>query len=242
MKSFTFNSISSDFFGLKVQSKNRPVLPDANDIYMQNCGYQGNFLFHAGLQDRLIDITCVLKSNSIQDMYSLCHQIAAWLFTTDKQILSFDDEPGRYYVGKVLGAIDFDSFVRFGSFTVRFRCDPLQIGTEQAADFVNDVLTVNNPGTFKTFPLFNLVFTAQADEITVAKGDEYVRLVTGFQGGDTYYINCATGAIYINTVRALDKLDWQNSVFFALEPGLNELSIIHTGKCTARLTYSPRYL
>lgn len=226
-----------------MRSKNRQLLPQPNDIYVQVPGRQGSVLFPRELQDRYIDLDCAFIEKNFPDIRIRAREIAAWLYTEDREILSFNDEPDRYYRGKIASQVDFEHMATMGQFSLTFRCEPLAYGAEVTADFVNDTVTVNDTGTFESPPVFTATFTAAAVEWKVTgPGDNYIRVVHDFQIGDTLEVNAATGAIYINGIRALDKLDWQNSRFFSLRVGESTLTISPAGVCTTRISWTPKYL
>lgn len=239
---FTFNGQHSSTFGVAIKSKNRQLLPAVNDRYIEIPGRHGGFHFPGELQDRIIELECAFTGTSRQDLREKARQIAAWLYTAERAILSFDDEPGRYYMAKLDGAIDPEQLFVLATFTLTFRCEPLAYGAEVQADFVSDQATITNPGTFEALPIFNATFTAIASEWKVTLGTKYVRVVHSFQIGDTLEVNCATGAVLINGARAMDKLDWQNSEFFTLPPGTNTLEITPATVCTATVRFNPRWL
>jgi predicted phage tail component-like protein len=226
-----------------MRSKNRQLLPEPNDRYVQVPGRQGSILFPRELADRKIEIDCAFVEKSLPDLRTRAREIAAWLHTTDRAILSFDDEPDKYYRGKLLTAVDFEHLAALGEFSLVFTCEPLAYGAEQTADFINDAVTANNQSTFESQPVFKVTFTGTAAEWGVnGPGDAYIRVVHDFQIDDTLEVNTTTGAILINGTRATDKLDWQNSRFFNLRVGENTLTITPAGVCTARVSWVPRYL
>lgn len=225
-----------------MRSRNRQLLPEPNDKYMQVPGRQGSILFPGGLADRRIEIDCAFRGNKLPDLRIRAREIAAWLYTENREILSFDDESEKYYRGKLAQAIDFEHLAVMGQFSLIFVCEPLAYGAEVLASFINDTATVNNQGTFESYPVFTVTFTAAAAEWKVILGAKYVRVVHDFQIGDTLEVNCATGAVLINGARAMDKLDWQNSEFFTLPPGENTLTITPTSVCTATVKFNPRWL
>lgn len=242
MNGFTFNGVNSDTFGIIVLDKKRPILPSANDSYLQIPGRHGSYLFPREMSDRIIEIDCALPKKSLEELRSTIRDIAAWLYTTERKPLSFMDETDKYYMAKLDGAIDMDQILAIGQFTLRFRCEPLAYGGEITANFIDDAVTVNNPGSFEALPSFEATFTASATEWRVSLGAKYVRVVHNFQAGDVLEISNAAGVIYINGARAMDKLDWQYSEFFALLPGVNTLNISPTGICTAQISFMPRWL
>ena len=226
-----------------MRSRNRQLLPEPNDKYMQVPGRQGSILFPGGLADRRIEIDCAFRGNKLPDLRIRAREIAAWLYTENREILSFDDESEKYYRGKLAQAIDFEHLAVMGQFSLIFVCEPLAYGAEVLASFINDTATVNNQGTFESYPVFTVTFTAAASEWKVTgPGDNYIRVVNNFKAGDTLEVNTATGAILINSIRALDKLDWQNSRFFCLRVGESVLNVTPAGVCSTRVSWVPRYL
>lgn len=226
-----------------MRSKNRQLLPEPNDKYMQVPGRQGSVLFPQELQDRYIDLDCAFIEKNFPDIRIRAREIAAWLYTENREILSFDDESDRYYRGKIASQVDFEHMATMGQFSLTFRCEPLAYGAEQTVNFINDTATVNNQGTFESYPVFTVTFTSTAAEWKVTgPGDSYIRVVNTFQTGDVLEVNSATGAILINGNRAMDKLDWQNSRFFSLQVGEAALSVLPAGVSTTRVSWIPKYL
>ena len=225
-----------------MRSKNRQLLPEPNDRYVQVPGRQGSVLFPRELADRRIDIDCAFVEPSLADIRTKARDIAAWLNVTDRANLSFDDEPGKSYKGKLASAVDLDHAGRLGQFSLTFICEPLAYGEQATASFVSDSVTVTNAGTFSAPAIIEATFTGAATEFKVTLGTEYVRVVHDFEVNDTLKIDTGTGAVLINGNRAMDKLDWQNSIFFELATGNNTLSITPTGKCTATIKHTPRWL
>ena len=225
-----------------MRSKNRQLLPEPNDRFIQVPGRQGSILFPRELADRRIELDCAFVEPSLADIRTKARDIAAWLHTTDRASLSFDDEPGKSYKGKLASAVDLDHIGRLGQFSLSFVCEPLAYGEQVTANFVSDSATVNNAGTCPTPAIIEATFTGAATEFKVTLGTKYVRVVHAFKLNDVLKIDTGTGAVLINGSRAMDKLDWQNSIFFELAVGYNTLSITPTGRCTAKVKYTPRWL
>lgn len=225
-----------------MRSKNRQLLPYPNDYYVQVPGRQGSILFPRELADRRIELDCAFVEPSLADIRTKARDIAAWLYTDDRANLSFDDETGKTYKGKLASAVDFDHIGKMGQFSLSFVCEPLAYGEQVTANFASDSATVNNAGTFPTPAIIEATFTGAATEFKVTLGTKYVRVVHDFVLNDTLKIDTGTGAILLNGSRAMDKLDWQNSIFFELAVGNNTLSITPSGKCTATVKHTPRWL
>ena len=225
-----------------MRSKNRQLLPEPNDVYVQVPGRNGSVLFPRKLADRRIEIDCAFVGSSLANIRTKARDIAAWLNVTDRANLSFDDETGKTYRGKLASAVDFDHIGRMGQFSLTFICEPLSYGTEATTNFANDSATVANAGTYSAPAIIEATFTGAAAEFKVTLGTEYIRVVHDFVLNDTLKIDTGTGAVLINGTRAMDKLDWQNSRFFDLPVGESTLSITPTGRCTASVKYTPRWL
>lgn len=229
-----------------MRSKNRQLLPEPNDRYVQVPGRQGSVHFPREFTDRHIDIDCAFVEKSLPDLRARAREIAAWLHTTDRAILSFDDETDKYYRGKLLLSVDFTHLATMGELSLTFLCDPLAYGGEITKDFDWFVTTVENPGTYESPPIFKMTFTAADINIRVIGPDlSMLKVVHNFRVGDILEINAATGAVLINGTRAMDKLDWQNSRFFSLKPGPNNISVastVSTDSCTTKVSWIPRYL
>jgi phage-related protein len=149
---------------------------------------------------------------------------------------------GKTYRGKLASAVDFDHIGRLGQFSLTFVCEPLAYGEQITVDFVSDTAIVANAGSYQTPAIIEATFTGAATEFKVTLGTEYIRVVHDFVLNDTLKIDTGTGAVLINGTRAMDKLDWQNSRFFDLPVGESTLNITPTGKCTATVKFSPRWL
>lgn len=226
-----------------MRSKNRQLLPASNDSYVQVPGRQGSIHYPRELNDRHIDLDCAFVEKNLPDLRARAREIAAWLYTENREILSFDDESEKYYRGKLAQAIDFEHLAVMGQFSLIFVCEPLAYGAEVIADFVNGTAIVNNLGTYASQLVFAATFTGTAAEWKViGPGSNYIRVVNTFKAGDTMEVNTATGAILINGNRAMDKLDWQNSRWFPLRVGESTLNVTPTGVCTTRVSWVPRYL
>jgi len=238
----TFNGVSSADFGIAVLSKSRQLFPGSNDSYTVVPGRNGTYLFSGGLQDREIKVKCTYTGTSAANIRANARLIAAWLYSAERKVLTFSDEPDLYYIAKVSSSLDPKHFSLMETFEIIFNCEPLAYGAEVTTNFTADTATVNNAGTYKTQPTFNATFTAVASEFKVALGAEYIRVVNDFAVDDILQINTETGAVLINDSRAMDKLDWQNSNWFTLAPDNNALSIAPTGKCTANVKHTPRWL
>ncbi|SDH77614.1 putative phage tail component, N-terminal domain-containing protein [Aneurinibacillus thermoaerophilus] len=135
MSDFTYKGISARSMGVRIQSKKRPLLPNIRQEYEDIPGRHGSYSFSDGtLEDITIEIECWVKADSRDDLRYRARQIAAWLYSKDKQRLVFDDEPGVFYLGRLVNQIDLEALIRFGKFTLQFRCDPFAYSVQERAE------------------------------------------------------------------------------------------------------------
>lgn len=237
MLGFSFNSHYCGEYGIIMRSKKRPILSATDDNYVQVPCRDGSVLFPGALKDKTITLECAIVAASLEAKRTLSRQIAAWLHTDDRAILSFDDEPNLYYRAKLTGEIDPEELYRMSTFDLTFNAGPLAYGPEQSGAMG----TITNPGTYKSWPVYAAMFAAAASEWQVTNQDGYyVRVEHDFVAGDALEVNASTSAILINGARAMNKLDWQNSQFFSLRPGENTLTATPAG--ITAVSWIPCYL
>jgi len=242
MNGFTYNGTHSSAYNIIMKSANRQLLPANADIFIEIPGRHGSHHVPGKLQDRIITLDCQYVKTTLALLRSNARSVAAWLYTNDRASLVFDDEPGKTYTGKYTGSVDLENAFAKGAFSLTFRCEPFAESTEVTTNFAGDAANITNSGTAEAEPYFLATFTASASEWKVTLGTDYIRVVDTFTAGDTLEITTETGAVLINSARAMDKLDWQNSRFFTLPVGTASLTITPTGKCSVVMKHTPKFL
>lgn len=135
MSGLTFNGKHSrNDIGLIMRSRNRAILPEPKDDYIDLPGRDGSLLFPGALPDRFQNVEFAIPSRSLLERQAKAHQIAAWLRTRDRALLIFDDEPGLFYMAKQSNQIDLDQVAMAGRFLVIFRCSPYALADIGAFD------------------------------------------------------------------------------------------------------------
>jgi len=157
---FSYNGKHSDTFGIIMHSKNRVMFPARNDKYEEIPGRDGSILFPGAFADRFIELECGLAKKSLSELRKTLRQIAAWLSTSGKAQLIFDDEPDLYYLGRIANQIDLEQTMALGRFTFQFRCAPLafSVGGYEIEEWLTTVHTmqVNNEGTYDALPVITI--------------------------------------------------------------------------------------
>ncbi len=246
MGGFTFAGEHCSVYHLRLMKSPVSLLPATRDRVIVLPGRHGALRMIPDLGERTLSLVCWLESRSVSELHTRFERLRAWLNPLrGEQRLIFDRVPGRYYLAVYAGGgLDAEVTGKQGLFTLEMVCpDPFSYAAEEKqVAFSADSAVVNNAGTHEALPVFAVSFTAAASEWKVVLGARYLRVVHGFNFGDTLDVDSATGKVLINGLTALDKLDWQNSEFFALPPGQSTLCIMPAGVCTATVRFRERWL
>lgn len=123
---FTFNSQhSSSDFGIVVKSINRSMLPGMIKKEINIPGRHGTYDFSDNVyENRVISIGISYKATSHNDLREKVRDLASWLSQQDYCRLQFDDEPDKYYLAKVYGAVNFENMLKLGKTSIEFICQP----------------------------------------------------------------------------------------------------------------------
>lgn len=123
MSGLTFNGVHSSLFKLAILKTSRPLLPENKDKYIDVPHKDGSLLVpDNSKKDVTIEVEFLIKDS--ENIYRDARNIAAWLSTVERKKLIFDDDLNHAYIGKVINNIELEKVVRFGKFSVQFRCLP----------------------------------------------------------------------------------------------------------------------
>jgi phage-related protein len=145
MADFVYKGRKASEFGLITKSKQRPMIPDIRQRYVEIMGRDGSYDYSSNeLEDRVIQVTCSFYTSNVGELRYKLRLISAWLYgpeidngfqdwetkTGGKGWLIFDDEPDIRYRAKIGNKIDFDQTVTMGEFDIYFRADPYSYSVE----------------------------------------------------------------------------------------------------------------
>lgn len=130
MNGVRFNGIHhTTISGLNFIASRRPLLPETKDTYIDVPGRSGSILIpDNSLHDIYVEVDFTLVRKNSTQLLDAAQNIAAWLLTTNRARLIFDDYPTKYYNAKVDSAVTMEQLLEFeeiAEFTIRFRCEPL---------------------------------------------------------------------------------------------------------------------
>lgn len=244
-KGYSLNGVHSRSFGIVMLSKNRQALAESSDSYLEVPSREGAYLISGRQKDKELEVLNQLKFTSIPEVKETLRFIAAWQRTDEKVQLIFDDEPDKYELAKLNGALNPSQKGRLVEFTSSFRCDPHAYNlnlTTQAITFPST--TINLPCTSDVLPVFSVTFTnSSATSFKIVNGDgKYVLVNRWFFNGEVLVIDCEKRAVSLNGIRIMTEVDL-SSRFFSIYTGGDPITPILGGAGTAEvsLTYRGRW-
>lgn len=112
MISFTFNGKNSKDFGVYALALDRTLLPELNNYNITIPGKDGVYEVDTQTyKNRIIPVQLGLLGNYTEsELRNKSREVAYWL--SQKGNLIFDDEPDKYYYGRIYNAVNF---VQYGS-------------------------------------------------------------------------------------------------------------------------------
>jgi predicted phage tail component-like protein len=126
MIGFTYGGVHSNTYGIVCKSVNRPLLPVLVKRELTIPGRHGTYDFGDNtFENRIIEVDLKYIGTSIAELRTRARQIAAWLsgYSGSKNLI-FDDEPDKYYVGKVYSDVGLTNLFSLGEVSVQIECEP----------------------------------------------------------------------------------------------------------------------
>ncbi|MED4904128.1 distal tail protein Dit [Parageobacillus thermoglucosidasius] len=260
MTYFIFNGLDSRDFSLRISNISRPLLPEIRDHYEQIPGRHGSYLFPQPFGDRIVTVSCLLQTRTVEERLQMVRRISSWLSTNNKAMLWFSDEPDVFYLAKVSKAPDFEELLTLGRFVVEFTCEPFKYAADSREEFFdmdsNSVQSLYNNGTAEAYP--TIVISAEYGEIDRPKitiNDKYLLYTGLLTAGSTiefnteYFLANKSMERDILTTGAYDSsedsiLAYIDGEFGALMPGANTISYnsMNGQRARIRLVWKERFL
>lgn len=159
MSDLTYKGVLARSIGVRIKSIKRPLLANIRQQYEDVAGRHGSYSFSDGtLEDIIVEVECWVAANDRIDLRHKARQIAAWLYSKEKQRLTFTDEPGVFYMARIANQIDPETLIRHDKFTLQFRCDPFRYNVEEkitrhTITASPQTFAVNNDATAPTQPI-----------------------------------------------------------------------------------------
>lgn len=170
------------------------VLPQISQNTLKINGRPGLIDFGNEIGERTIVIDFTLKAASLLLLQEKIRDFAKWLYYEDEKTLSLSLESDKYYLAKATEQTDFTiSKERYeGTTTVTFVCyDPFYYGNTINSEFEagTSTITVNNTGSFDSYPDIRLNFTESTSNLQIISDDNFLLFGAKEQAGETSQID-----------------------------------------------------
>lgn len=157
------NGVHSRNFPIIINKVKRPVLPTVRQQYEVVPGRDGAYDYSDGsLEDAIVSVEITLIADELSNKRHEVRRIAQWLYGTGSKVrIIFDDEPDKYYYGRIANQIDPEELATIGEFELQFRCDPVAYTIDETT--LETIITtspyktnIRSEGTRETPPVFIL--------------------------------------------------------------------------------------
>lgn len=224
MKYVKYNGKTNQDLGLRVVGWTRQILPSSRDSLEYIEGVDGPIHIDKPLGSRIVSITFEAKFSNDEERADVQSRVAQWLFTRQFTKLELSDEPGLYYMAKVLDDSDLDPEYFQAEFEIVFTCQPFKFGAEHDEDLFTDSLggIFTNPGTYDSRALFTIRPTTDANSFELKVNDAVISYDGSVVAGDTITVDSRSLEFRLNG----DLMIMEVSGYFpVIKPGDNELIV-----------------
>lgn len=215
---FTFRGKhSNEFTGLVVKTINNPLSPAKRVQRVNVMGYDGEYLFESGYNNKLLEFKCSLSKGTINARRQRARDIAEWLSVTGDLVLDYESDK-TYKVVKTVSDISLAIEQAWDEFSIIFETEPLQYGGLKTLSFNNPTsIVVNNQGTYEAETIISITGTGS---VTVTSG-EYSFTLTGMTGK----LNIDSKRMIIYTDTIINGISKHSGNFIKLKPGNNTITV-----------------
>ena len=238
-------------------------MPTTLDAYQYISGRNGSYLFDDSLADRFIEINLgMMDIKSLSDTRQKAREIAAWLYTKQREQLIFSDEPDKFYLAKVEGVVDLERFVISGTVTIVFRCLPLAYSVVESSDDItldSDLTLYSDILLGSSASVFNITesTTVQVDNFGTKQVKPIIELDGTFTdiaitiNGKTLNYNepITSELLVIDTERMTARIGTANKLnditgdFLSIDKGLQDVAIAGTAlNVDLKIKFRPEFL
>ncbi len=235
---FQFNNIESDSFNLVCKSVRRPLLPAVKNKRVEVPSVSGvyDFDYHEyGL--RSVNMRVAYIGADYNELRSRARDIADWLSVSSWAKLIIHDEPDKYYLAKVTGQVDLQTFFEAGVAEIAFDCQPFAYGvTESVVAFTttgakNEIFS--NPGSRMINyrspygSKFMIKVTGSWTTLTLTMNGKTLNYTAS--GSGTAIVDNIEMEVTLGGVNKFSVLTGDIDTFLHLLPGNNTLAVSGTG-------------
>jgi len=241
MGNFTFADEHSTVYHVRLLKSPVSVLCGTRDKVITIPGRHGTIRATPDLGERLLNLDCWLKAQSITQLYERLDRVRSWLNPLcGVQRLTFDNTPDRFYLASYAGGgLNAELFATHCRFSIDFVC-PNPFSYALSPD---EIMITSSPyqhsqrGTAPSEPLlkFQAISTGTgAQQLKIAIGQQEFTYLGALASGDWLEIDCRNKTVMriIGQTRVSVLQFVKKPVFPQLAPGMNSISIVGSGGAT----------
>ena len=224
MKYVKYNGKTNQDLGLRVVGWTRQILPSSRDSLEYIEGVDGPIHIDKPLGSRIVSITFEAKFSNDEERADVQSKVAQWLFTRQFTKLELSDEPGLYYMAKVLDDSDLDPEYFQAEFEIVFTCQPLKFGAKHSEDILTGDTegTLVNPGTYNSPVVFTIKPIASMESLVLTVNGVTISYDGEINPDDEVTIDSESLEFRVNG----DLMIMEVSGYFPIiEPGNNTIEI-----------------
>lgn len=218
MMGFTFRGKHTrEFEGLVVKTVNNPLLPSKRINRVNVMGYDGEYIFENGYNNKLHEFRCMMAKGTIKERRIRARDIASWLSGTGDLILDYENDK-TYKVVKTVSDVSLTVEQVVDEFSIIFEVEPFQYGSFQniSVDNATSVVITNNGN-------------AEADTLISVTGTGNVTITCGTKtsalNGMTEKLNLDSKRMLVYTDDLTNAISKHYGDFIKLAAGNNTLKI-----------------
>lgn len=170
----TFNGVLQPDW-LMITKAPLAVMPPRSGRYLSAPGVDGVYPQGQDFGPRALPYEVAIFADSKEDVLRKVEQLAAWLYTEEPAVLQRSDEPGRHYIAEFTDSSELDRIIDTAQGSITFFAPkPFKYGATQSPAVTQETASINNLGTYKTFPLVKFTANTNLTHLQYAKGGEVV--------------------------------------------------------------------
>lgn len=261
MLGFTFDGIHSSEFDLFLKGVRRPLLTTLRRRKLQIGGKNGTWDFgNNKYDDTTVGLVTYIANT---DRQHALRQIAQWLSVKGKLVI--DDEPDKYYLGRIYDLTEQELTGQVGFIPLSFECDtfaysifstaddvllgdpirldnPIPIGSSQA--YLFDIsgprtIVVNNYGLRPVRPVIGI--TGSFSSLSITIGGKTLNYSQAISSSELIIDNENYG-VTLNGTNKLNVVTGNLDTFLELDPGDNNVTISGTSlNCDIVFEFRPMF-
>jgi len=209
-----------EFEGLIVKTVNNPLLPSKSINRVNIMGYDGEYIFENGYNNKLLEFKCMMAKGTIKERRIRAREIASWLSGTGDLILDYEIDK-TYKVVKTVSDVSLAVEQVVDEFNIIFEVEPYQYSQLQTLSVDNPTsVVITNNGNIESETLISVTGVGN---VTVTSGTKSFILLDISEK-----INIDSKRMLVYTDEKANAISKHSGDFIKLSSGNNTLNITGT--------------